>query len=90
MAERWGGAETLTMRGPRRELGSCPSPAPGARAWLTGAWRLSLGGIWDTRWILEPRRRGPEKFNFISLSCLGIFSCLSLPPTAAEVWFWLV
>lgn len=52
-------------RSPR--TGVLSLPCPGAKAWLTGAWRLSLGGIWDTRWILEPWRRGPEKFNFISV-----------------------
>lgn len=38
--------------------------------------------------ILNPGGGDLEKFNFISLSCLGIFSCLSLPLTTPEVWFW--
>lgn len=44
----------------------------------------TLGGSWN------PGGEGPEEFNFISLSCLGLFSRLSLPLTIPEVWFWLV
>ena len=50
MDEGCGGAELLTVRGPGRELGSCPSPGPGAGGLADGS-REAFSG-WDLgHWV---------------------------------------
>lgn len=45
-----GRAEMLTVRGPGRELGSCPSPGPGAGGLADGS-REAVSG-WDLgHWV---------------------------------------
>lgn len=89
MEEGWGGRRCLPCGDQDVNWGPAPHLALGQAAWRTGAGRLSLGGIWDTGWILEPPW-GPEKFNFLSPSCPGIFPCHSLPLTVPALWFWPV